>query len=63
MNGDKQISLIIVVLIGDYVQLTDRQKQRTNGVQTETENDGEKWGTDRNGETMDRNGMQREMEN
>ena len=35
-NGDKQrnnkqISLIIVILIGDYVQLTNRQKWSTNG--------------------------------
>ena len=34
-----------------------------NKVQTEMGNDGEKQGTDRNGETMDRNGMWREMEN
>ena len=31
-------------------------------VRTETENDREKWGTDRNGETKDRSRVWREME-
>ena len=33
-----------------------------NGVQIEMGNDGEKQGTDRNGETKDRNGVWRETE-
>ena len=56
----------MVILIGDYVQLTsgrNRELMDRNGVQTETENNGEKQGMDRNGKTTDRNGMRREMEN
>ena len=58
-NGDeqrsnKQISLIMVILLGDYVQLTmgrNRELMDRNGVQTEAENNGQKQGMDRNGET------------
>ena len=56
----------MVILIGDYVQLTtcrNRELMDRNGVQIEVENNREKWGTDRNGEATDRNGMWRETEN
>ena len=52
-------------MIGDYVQLTmgrNGELMDRNGVRTEAENNGQKWGMDRNRETKDRSRVWRETE-